>query len=161
MALINPTGATGAYHAATAIDRIVYAGTQIWAKPVTAPASPFSLTVAQSGKGGFNVTGATDTGMKLDRATTARGWISWAVNWPAGARIIFNWTTSPSVRMYSGLDDVVGLGSLNHTIVNAVGQGSVDYIIPAGGGWNYFGFSVSNGQAAGLVTISNFGVYAP
>ena len=26
-----------------------------------------------------------------------------------------------------------------------------------GGGWNYFGFSVSNG----LVTISNFGVYAP
>ena len=28
-----------------------------------------------------------------------------------------------------------------------------------GGGWNYFG--VSNGQAAGLVTISNFGVYAP
>ena len=36
MALINPTGATGAYHAATAIDRIVYAGTQIWAKPVTA-----------------------------------------------------------------------------------------------------------------------------
>ena len=30
-----------------------------------------------------------------------------------------------------------------------------------GGGWNYFGFGVSNGQAAGLVTISNFGVYAP
>ena len=44
MALINPTGATAAYHAATAIDRIVYAGTQIWAKPVTAPASIFSLT---------------------------------------------------------------------------------------------------------------------
>ena len=161
MALINPTGATGAYHAATAIDRIVYAGTQIWAKPVTAPASIFSLTTAQAGKSGFNVTDATDTGIKLDRATTARGWISWAVNWPAGARIIFNWETAPSARLLCGLDDVIGLGSLNHTIVTAVGQGSVNYIIPAGGGWNYFGFSVPSGQAAGLVTISNFGVYAP
>ena len=161
MALINPTGATGAYHAATAIDRIVYAGTQIWAKPVTAPASIFSLTTAQAGKSGFNVTDATDTGIKLDRATTARGWISWAVNWPAGARIIFDWETAPAVRLLSGLDDVIGLGSLNHTIVNAVGQGSVDYIIPAGGGWNYFGFSASNGQAAGMVTISNLKVYAP
>ena len=161
MALINPTGATGAYHAATAIDRIVYAGTQIWAKPATSPASIFSLTTAQAGKSGFNVTDATDTGIKLNRATTTRGWVSWAVNWPAGARIIFDWETAPAVRLLSGLDDVIGLGSLNHTIVNAVGQGSVDYIIPAGGGWNYFGFSVSNGQAAGLVTISNFGVYAP
>ena len=161
MALINPTGATAAYHAATAVDRIVYAGTQIWTKPVTAPASIFSLTAAPAGKSGFNVTDATDTGIKLNRAATSRGWISWAVNWPVGSRVVFNWTTSPSVRMYSGLDDVVGLGSLNHTIVNAVGQGSVNYIIPAGGGWNYFGFSVSNGQAAGLVTISNFGVYAP
>ena len=161
MALINPTGAIAAHHAATAIDRIVHAGTQIWAKPVTVPASIFSLTAAQAGKSGFNVTDATDTGIKLDRATTARGWISWAVNWPAGSRVVFNWSTSPSVRMYSGLDDVIGLGSLNHVIVNAVGRGSVDYIIPAGGGWNYFGFSVSNGQAAGLVTISNFEVYAP
>ena len=161
MALINPTGATAAYHASTAIDRIVYAGTQIWAKPVTAPASIFSLTTAQAGKSGFNVTDATDTGIKLNRATTSRGWVSWAVNWPAGARIIFDWETAPAVRLLCGLDDVIGLGSLNHTIVNAVGQGSVDYIIPAGGGWNYFGFSVSNGQAAGLVTISNLKVYAP
>ena len=69
MALINPTGATGAYHAATAIDRIVYAGTQIWAKPVTAPASIFSLTTPHSGKGGLDVTDATDTGIKLNRAT--------------------------------------------------------------------------------------------
>ena len=161
MALINPTGATAAYHAATAIDRIVYAGTQIWVKPVTAPASIFSLTAAQAGKSGFNVTDATDTRITLERSTTSRGWISWAVNWPAGARIIFDWSTAPSVRMYSGLDDVVGLGSLNHTIVNSIGQGSVNYIIPAGGGWNYFGFSVSNGQAAGLVTISNLKVYAP
>ena len=83
------------------------------------------------------------------------------MNWPAGARIIFDWETAPAVRLLCGLDDVIGLGSLNHTIVNAVGQGSVDYIIPAGGGWNYFGFSVSNGQAAGLVTIRNFAVYAP
>ena len=60
MALINPTGATAAYHTATAIDRIVCAGTQIWAKPVTAPASIFSLTTAQAGKSGFNVTEATD-----------------------------------------------------------------------------------------------------
>ena len=161
MALINPTGATAAYHAATAIDRIVYAGTQIWAKPVTAPASIFSLTVAPSGKSGFNVTDATDTGIKLNRAATTHGWISWAVNWPAGSRIIFDWSTAPSVRLICGLDDVVGLGSLNHIIVNAVGQGSADYIIPAGGGWNYFGFGVSNGQAAGLVSIRNFGVYAP
>ena len=161
MALINPTGATAAYHAATAIDRIVYAGTQIWVKPVTAPASIFSLTAAQAGKSGFSVTDATDTGIKLNRATTARGWVSWAVKWPAGARIIFDWETAPSARLICGLDDVVGLGSLNHIIVNAVGQGSVDYIIPAGGGWSYFGFGVSNGQAAGLVTISNFKVYAP
>ena len=161
MALINPTGATAAYHAATAIDRIVYAGTQIWAKPVTAPASIFSLTAAQAGKAGFNVTDATDTGIKLNRATTARGWVSWAVNWPAGAQIIFDWSTAPHVRMYSGLDDVIGLGSLNHTISSSIGSGSVNYIIPAGGGWNYFGFSVSNGQAVGLVTISNFAVYAP
>ena len=161
MALINHTGATAAYHAATAIDRIVYAGTQIWVKPVTAPASIFSLKAAQAGKGGLNVTDATDTGIKLNRATTTRGWVSWAVNWPAGARIIFDWSTAPSVRMYSGLDDVIGLGSLNHVIVNSIGQGSVNYIIPAGGGWNYFGFTVSNGQAAGLVTISNLKVYAP
>ena len=157
MALINPTGATGAYHAATAIDRIVYAGTQIWAKPVTAPASIFSLTTAQAGKSGFNVTDATDTGIKLNRPTATRGWISWAVNWPAGSRIIFNWSTAPSIRVQCGLDDVIGISSFNHTILNAVGQGSVNYIIPAGGGWNYFGFNVGNG----LVTISNFGVYAP
>ena len=161
MALINPTGATAAYHAATAIDRIVYAGTQIWVKPVTAPASIFSLKTPHAGKGGLDVTVATDTGIKLNRPTTTRGWISWAVNWPAGERIIFNWETAPAVRLLCGLDDVIGLGSLNHTIVNAVGQGSVNYIIPAGGRWNYFGFSVSNGQAAGLVTITNFAVYAP
>ena len=161
MALINPTGAIAAHHAATAIDRIVHAGTQIWAKPVTVPASIFSLTAAQAGKSGFNVTDATDTGIKLNRATTARGWISWAVNWPTGSRVVFDWSTSPSVRMYSGLDDVIGLGSLNHIMSNSVGSGSVDYTIPAGGGWNYFGFNVSNGQAAGLVTITNFAVYAP
>lgn len=115
----------------------------------------------KAGKSSLNVTDATDTGIKLNRATTARSWVSWAVNWPAGARIIFDWETAPAVRLLCGLDDVIGLGSLNHTIVNAVGQGSVDYIIPAGGGWNYFGFSVSNGQAAGMVTISNLKVYAP
>ncbi len=161
MSLINPAGATAAWHNSTTIDRIVYAGTQIWAKPVTAPASIFSLTAAQAGKSGFNVTEATDAGIKLDRAITARGWISWAASWPAGARVIFDWETAPAVRLLCGLDDVIGLGSLNHTIVNAVGQGSVDYIIPAGGGWSYFGFSVSNGQAAGLVTIRNLKVYAP
>ena len=107
MALINPTGATAAYHAATAIDRILYAGTHIWAKPVTAPASIFSLTTAPAGKSGFSVTDATDTGVKLNRADTTRGWISWAVNWPAGSRVVFNWTTSPSVRLVCGLDDVI------------------------------------------------------
>jgi hypothetical protein len=148
------------WHGGQEVTRL-WAGRGAWVKPVTAPASIFSLTAAQAGKSGFSVTDATDTGIKLNRATTARGWVSWAVNWPVGSRVVFNWTTSPSVHMYSGLDDVVGLGSLNHVIVNAVGQGSVNYIIPAGGGWNYFGFSVSNGQAAGLVTISNLGVYAP
>ena len=161
MALINPTGATAAYHAATAIDRILYAGTQIWAKPATAPVSIFSLATPQAGKSGMNVVSVTDTSIQLNRPSTSRGWVSWAVNWPAGSRVVFNWSTSPSVRMYSGLDDVIGLGSLNHTMSNSIGSGSVYYTIPAGGGWNYFGFSVSNGQAAGLVTISNFGVYAP
>ena len=132
-----------------------------WTKPASAPVSIFSLATPQAGKSGINVVGATDTSIQLERPTTSRGWVSWAVDWPVGSRVVFNWETAPAVRLLCGLDDVIGLGSLNHTIVNAVGQGSVDYIIPAGGGWNYFGFSVSNGQAAGLVTISNFGVYAP
>ena len=153
---LDLTNAKRIWHGGQEVTRL-WAGGAAWVKPVTAPASIFSLTAAQAGKSGFNVTDATDTGIKLDRAATTRGWISWAVSWPAGARIIFNWSTSPSVRLVCGLDDVIGLGSLNHTIVNAVGQGSVDYIIPAGGGWNYFGFNI----ATGLVTISNFGVYAP
>ena len=132
-----------------------------WVKPSATSASVFSLATPHSGKGVFNVTDATDTGITLGRSTTSRGWISWAVNWPAGARIMFNWATAPSVRLLCGLDDIVGLGSLNHTIVNSIGSGSVDYIIPTGGGWNYFGFSISNGQAAGLLTITNFAVYAP
>ena len=132
-----------------------------WAKPATAPVSIFSLATPQAGKSGFNVTDATDTSIQLNRPSTSRGWISWAANWPAGSRVVFNWSTSPSVRMYSGLDDAIGLGSLNRTMSNSIGSGSVDYTIPAGGGWAYFGFSISNGQAAGLLTISNFGVYAP
>ena len=131
-----------------------------WSKP-SATSSIFSLATPQAGKGGFNVTDATDTGIKLDRATTARGWVSWAVNWPTGSRVVFNWSISPSARLLCGLDDAIGVGSLNYTIVNAIGQGSVNYIIPAGGGWSYFGFSVSNGQPAGLMTITNFAVYAP
>ena len=147
------------WHGGQEVTRL-WAGGAAWVKPVTAPASIFSLATPHSGKASINVVSATDTSIQLERPTTSRGWISWAVNWPVGSRVVFNWTTSPSVRLYSGLDDVIGLGSLNHTIVNAVGQGSVDYTIPAGGGWAYFGFSISNGQAAGLVTISNFGVYA-
>ena len=161
MTLLNLAQAKELWAGGKQIKEVWIGGQRRWTKPATSPASIFSLTTAQAGKSGFNVTQATDTGIKLDRATTARGWVSWAVNWPAGARIIFDWSTAPSARLLCGLDDVIGLGSLNHTIVNAVGQGSVDYIIPAGGGWNYFGFSVSNGQAAGLVTISNLGVYAP
>ena len=159
MTLLNLAQAKELWAGGKQIKEVWIGGHRRWVKP--AAASIFSLTAAQAGKSGFNVTDATDTGIKLNRAATTRGWVSWAVNWPAGARIIFNWSTSPSVRLLCGLDDALGLTSLNHTIVNAVGQGSVDYIIPAGGGWNYFGFSVSNGQAAGLVTISNFGVYAP
>lgn len=136
-------------------------GVAIWVKPVAVPVSIFSLTTPQAGKSGFNVVSATDTRIQLDRPTTSRGWISWAVNWPAGSRVVFNWETAPAVRLICGLDDAIGLGSLNHVILNAVGQGSVDYIIPAGGGWAYFGFGVSNGQAAGLLTITNFSVYAP
>ena len=158
--LLDLKNAKRIWHGGQEITRL-WAGGAAWAKPATAPVSIFSLTTAPAGKSVFNVTDATDTSIQLNRPSTSRGWVSWAVNWPAGSRVVFNWSTSPSVRMYSGLDDVIGLGSLNHTIVNAVGQGSVNYIIPAGGGWNYFGFSVSNGQAAGLVTIRNFGVYAP
>ena len=127
-----------------------------WSKP-SAASSIFSLATPHSGKGGLNVTDATDTGIKLNRATTARGWISWAVNWPAKSRIVFDWSTTPSIRVQCGLDDVINISSLNHTILNAVGSGSVDYIIPAGGGWSYFGFNI----ATGLVTITNFAVYAP
>ena len=160
MTLLNLAQAKELWAGGKQIKEVWIGGHRRWVKP-TAPASIFSLTAAQAGKSGFNVTDATDTGIKLNRATTTRGWVSWAVNWPAGARIIFDWGTAPAVRLLCGLDDVIGLGSLNHTIVNAVGQGSVDYTIPAGGGWAYFGFSISNGQAAGLLTISNLGVYAP
>ena len=144
------------WHGGQEVTRL-WAGGGAWAKPVTAPASIFSLTTPHSGKAGLDVTDATDTGIKLNRPSTTRGWISWAVNWPVGSRIIFNWSTTPSIRVQCGLDDVIGMSSFNHVILNAVGQGSVDYIIPAGGGWNYFGFNI----ATGLVTISNFGVYAP
>ena len=128
-----------------------------WVKPSAAQASIFSLATPHSGKGGLDVIDATDTGIKLNRPTTTRGWISWAVNWPAGSRIVFDWSTTPSIRVQCGLDDALGLASFNHTILNAVGSGSVDYIIPAGGGWSYFGFNI----ATGLVTITNFAVYAP
>ena len=131
-----------------------------WSKP-SAASSIFSLATPQAGKGGANAVSATDTSIQLERPSTSRGWISWAVNWSPGSRVIFDWVTAPSARLFCGLDDAIGVGSLNHTIVNAIGQGSVDYIIPASGGWSYFGFSVSNGQPAGLVTITNFAVYAP
>ena len=132
-----------------------------WVKPSATPASVFSLATPHSGKGGLDVTDATNTGIKLNRPTTARGWISWGVNWSPGSRVIFDWVTTPSTRLLCGLDDAISFGSLNYTIVNAIGRGTVDYIIPAGGGWSYFGFSISNGQAAGLLTITNFAVYAP
>ena len=131
-----------------------------WKKPSSAT-SIFSLTAAPAGKGGFNVTDATNTSIQLNRPSTSRGWISWKVGWLPGSRVVFNWSTSPSVRMYSGLDDVIGLSSLNYTMSNSSGFGSVNYVIPAGGGWSYFGFTISSGQPAGILTISNFAVYAP
>lgn len=160
MPLINTTGVVAVQHLSSEINKVMFTDIQVWKKQ-TAATSIFSLATPFSSKAGINVVSATDTSAQLERPSTSRGWISWAANWSPGSRIIFDWVTTPSARLLCGLDDAIGLGSLNHTIVNAIGRGSVDYIIPAGGGWNYFGFSISNGQAAGLLTITNFAVYAP
>ncbi len=163
MALINPTGATAAWNASTAIDRIIYAGSQIWTKPAPAATSIFSLTAAQAGKNGFTASDATATGIALDRTSTGRSWISWAVNWPVGSRVVFDWVTAnPATGVWCSLDDALGLSTPTHDLMRNVsgGGGHVDFTIPAAG-YAYFGFSVSNGQATGLLTISKFAVYAP
>ena len=64
--------------------------------------------------------------------------------------------------MWCSLDDALGLSTPTHDLMRNVsgGGGHVDFTIPAAG-YAYFGFSVSNGQATGLLTIRKFAVYAP
>ena len=133
-----------------------------WTKPSTAT-SIFSLATPQAGKSGFNVSSQTDTSIVLDRTTSNRSWISWAVSWPVGSRIVFDWQTANSATgVWCAMDDAIGLGSPAYYVLQNVsgGSGHADYTIP-GTGWSYFGWFVNNGQATGLLTITNFAVYAP
>ena len=138
-------------------------GVAIWEKPVAAPVSIFSLTTIHAGKNGFNVSNQSDTTINLDRTSTSRSWISWSVSWPVGSRIVFDWSTlNAATGVWASLDDVLGLSSPTHDILRNVsgGSGHVDFTIPSGG-FAYFGFRISNGQATSLLSITNFSVYAP
>lgn len=103
------------------------------------------------------------TGITLDRTSTGRSRISWAVNWPVGSRVVFDWVTAnPATGVWCSLDDALGLSTPTHDLMRNVSGGGehVDFTVPAAG-YAYFGFSVSNGQATDLLTISQFAVHAP
>lgn len=140
------------------------AGQKVWAKPATAPVSIFSLATPRTGSSGFSLSNATDTGITLTDSATGRSWISWSVTWAAGSRIVFDWANVSSVSgLRAVLDDVIGISAPNLTVLPETSgmSGSVDYTIPAGGTYAYFGFGTPNGSPIQSINITNFAVYAP